>query len=102
MGTTYKLTDHRSLSRLALTLLATLSLLATQLVGFAWAEGDEELEAEVAAEEADPEPEPDCAADPTLEGCPEPEPDGEEPVAVDCEPDSDDPSCAPEEPTEPD
>ncbi len=103
MGTTYKLTDHRSLTRVALTLLATLSLLATQLVGFAWAEGaegGEELEAEVAAEGA--EADPDCSLDPLPEGCPEPEPDGEGPAAVDCAETLDDASCAPEEPVEPD
>ncbi len=102
MGTTYKLTDHRSLSRLALTLLATLSLLATQLVGFSWAEGaegDEELEA--AAEGTEPAPV-DCLVEPTHEDCVEPEPGGGEPEAVDCTETPDDPSCAPEEPTEPD
>ncbi len=101
MGTTYKLTDHRSLSRLALTLLATLSLLATQLVGFAWANehetGGGEPEEEVVQQSA-PGPELDCTVDPMPEGCPKPEPDGEEPVAVDCTETPDDPSCEPEEP----
>lgn len=36
MGTTHQLTDHRSFTRLAITLLATLSLLASQVVAFTW------------------------------------------------------------------
>ncbi|MFU8841818.1 MAG: prealbumin-like fold domain-containing protein, partial [Nitriliruptoraceae bacterium] len=36
MGTTHQLSDHRSLTRLAITLLATLSLLASQVVAFPW------------------------------------------------------------------
>ena len=36
MGTTHPLSDHRSLTRLAITLLATLSLLASQVVAFTW------------------------------------------------------------------
>ena len=110
MGTTYKLTDHRSLTRMALTLLATLSLLATQMVGFTWvdpagAEGSEPEFEEVIPEPVDCEAEPehadcleqapptvDCEAEPEHADCVE-----EEPAAVDCDVEPDDPSCEVEE-----
>ena len=101
MGTTDKLTDHRSLSRSLITLLATMSLLATQLVGVTWADpaGAEEPEPEPVAtdlgtdEPQAPEGDHELLTLGDDEGCAEDEPVGEEPAPVDCEVATEDP-CA--------